>query len=149
MGSLDELHPDFKPLALRLLDHVTELCGRVGIEHYIACAWRDPRIQMQKYKRGRAYTNGRWVVVDEAAIVTHAPAFTSPHNFVINGEPASFALDIALTEGGQWLGDKDQRWSIIPTAASLVGDGELVSGAFFSRIRDFPHVELAGWRSYA
>jgi len=145
VSHLSQLHPDFHPLAVELLEVLQDFCEDAGCTYYIASSWRSPGRQMELYKRGRKKVGKRWIRIPGTQKVTNAMPHQTPHCVTRDGEPASCALDIALVDKGAWLKDYDQRWSLIPAAASVVSP-LLVSGGFFRGIRDFPHVELQYWK---
>ncbi len=147
MGHMNQLHPEFKPLAQELLEVIEEFCEDAGCTFYVASSWRSPGRQMELFKRGRTLIGIDWVRISGQRTVTNARPDQTPHCITLDNEPASCAIDIALTEvgGRTWLPDNDQRWALIPAAASLVSPN-LVSGGFFRSIRDFPHVELINWK---
>lgn len=99
--SLDDLHPDFKPLVEGFL----EGCQARNIEIIITCTYRSDAEQAVLYQQGRS-TEGR--------IVTNCKAGQSAHNFTINGNPASKAIDIVPVENGkpQWDAT-DPIWEVL------------------------------------
>lgn len=149
---LDKLHPDFVPLVKRVLVHVAHLAELSACSWYVASTWRDPAKQMTLFKKGREKVGGVWTRIPGHRVVTNAMPQDTPHCVTIGDKPASCAIDIALVSdapGGRvWLSDDDPRWGIVPAAVALTDPSKLVSGAMWSSLRDWPHVQLKNWRSY-
>jgi len=151
-GHLELLHPSFLPLAKRVLVHVAHLASLSGVDWYISESFRTPKRQWELYKRGRKRVGVDWVRVQGEDGVTNAQPHQTPHCVMREGKPGSCAIDIALvltssSGSRKWLPDDDPRWGIIPTSCGLVG-AEVVSGAMWRSIRDWPHVELRSWREH-
>lgn len=99
--SIDELHPDLKPIAKQFI----EKCKEAGLNILITCTYRSNFEQDELYKQGR---NG-----DKRPIVTRAKAGQSAHNFTINGKPAAKAFDIVPLVDGKTVWDsKHPHWAI-------------------------------------
>ena len=127
-----------------LFRKVEDMCATAGCDCYIASSYRSSEKQWELYRRGRELRNGVWVKV--GVVVTNATPDKTPHCAELDGKPAALAVDIALAENGKWLGDWDVRWSILPTAVALTDREKLTSGAFFRKLRDYPHVEYKDWK---
>lgn len=149
---LDSLHPEFRPLAEKVLQICMDLAAMSpakNIEVKLVATWRNPETQWELYRKGRVKNNvsGKWEVQDGSKIVTWAPPDRSPHCKMSSGKPASCAIDIAFINEFGWLKDRDPTWGIIPAACAIVDPLKLKSGAFFGKLRDWPHVELIGWET--
>lgn len=149
---MDELHPEFAPLVKTLLIHVSHLCALSDCSWYVASAFRPRAKQWEIYKTGRKQVGNEWVRIPGQRVLTYATPDQTPHCTMLEGKPASCALDIALVsdapEGRQWLADSDPRWGIIGAAIGLCGASSLVWGGMWKSLRDFPHVELRDWSRY-
>lgn len=152
---LENLHPDFRPLAQELLVHIAHSSSLVGCGWYVASSWRDPDKQWELFKKGRKPVGADWVKDGSGKHVTNATPDKTPHCVTVDGKPASMAIDIALTERsgkGGWLFDTDPRWSIIGSAVALVNGQKLKPvlewGGLWRSIRDLPHVEMRGWKTW-
>lgn len=142
------VHHMFLPYAKSIWNHVQCLSERSGYDCYIASVWRDPYKQWELYKKGRTQNDkGRWIIQDRSKVVTYARPDQTPHCVTDDGAPASCAIDIAITKDGAWLPDKHPGWGIIGAAVALAACGdEVVWGAHFNRLRDWPHIEYRTWR---
>ena len=104
--------------------------------------WRSPAIQFELYKKGRALTNGAWVVVDPKQVVTEKDGFKDPgqHNVY-----PSQAADIYITKGGQILwGQKPEETPLYVELGRLWEKEGLVSGMTWKyHWKDPDHVQVA------
>lgn len=146
MKHLNNLDPEFKPLAEQVLAHVSHFCKLLGCTWYIASSYRTPEEQWDLYKKGRKKVGVDWVRIPGKRVVTNATPGKTPHCLHRDGKPAACAIDIALVEDGAWLPDDDPRWCIVGMAVSLTGHEKLTWGGMWRSLRDMPHVELIGWR---
>lgn len=96
MSRLDQLHPDLRPKAEKILKTLEEMGKHHGFTVYIASAYRSPAKQWKLFKHGRAFIGGKWVVKERRKILTWAKPSQSPHCFKLRNEPASLAVDMAL-----------------------------------------------------
>lgn len=86
--SLDDLHPEVRPLVEAFLAN----CSKVKIDILVTCTWRSAKEQAKLYAQGRT-TAGK--------IVTRAKPGQSSHNPILNGKPASLAVDIVPMRNGK------------------------------------------------
>ena len=122
---LAALEPEFKAKIEVLLGELEIQ----GIKCVVTSARRTMAEQAKLYAQGRS-THG--------AIVTKAPAGSSPHNF-------GLAADLCpLNPAGElWWTAPDDVWQVIALTAKNNG---LVSGYYFRSIKDNPHVEAPEWK---
>lgn len=115
----------------------------------IGSTYRSPGLQEKLFQKGRKLVGDAWVVVDKSKVVTNARAGQSPHNIVASDglTPAALAADIWILSKatGGLIKDSHLAWAVIPFAAH-VAPIDVESGAFFP-IRDWPHVQLAEWKT--
>ena len=123
---LSDLHPDVRERVDRFLDAAAD----EGIEVLVTCTWRSGQEQDILYAQGRT-TKGR--------IVTNAKAGESLHNFILNGQPGSRAVDVVAIVFGKpmWSADHPlwDRLGELGEAAGLQWGGRW-------RNPDKPHFEL-------
>lgn len=120
---------------------------------HITSTWRSPDTQRKLFEQGRKFdaTTKTWVKDPSAKlpIVTNARPGQSPHEIVAADgvTPAALAFDstIFLCETGAILRNGHLAWSIIPFVAHIAPE-DLESGAFFSAVSDWPHLQAAGWK---
>lgn len=82
--SLEHLHPDLKPLCQAWLDK----CHAQQIDARVCETYRSVSDQNKAYAVGRDASGKR-----VGKILTNAKGGQSPHNFTIDGKPASKAFD--------------------------------------------------------
>lgn len=148
-----ECAPVFAPIVsamITCIDWMMRAKGRNGVEVRINEAGRSPERQLERFRQGRVLKNGVWIIADPAQVVTNAAPEDAPHCVLDeNKAPASMAVDLWLLDSdtGELLHDKHAGWAMVPAAAYLCGGPLIRVGAHFNRPRDWPHVEVAGWRS--
>lgn len=125
--SLDHLHPDFAPLVRGFLDE----CKMRGLDVLVTCTWRSDKEQDALYQQGRT-TAGK--------IVTNAKAGQSKHNFMIDGLPASKAIDIVPLENGkpQW-DSSDPIWEVVGELGEAHG---MEWSGRWTKFREYPHFQM-------
>ena len=121
-----------------------------GYKMFVVFTWRSANKQAELYQQGREYRReeGIWVVVNENAVVTNAPAGASPHNIItMAGAPASVAIDtVPMIAGGQLLwGLSREMWAPIWSIAWKFGLDPLGDkvGSFY--LKDLCHFEEPAW----
>lgn len=118
--SLDDLHPKFKPLALRFL----ELYRLTGRRIEVTETWRDPAREDELHAKG----------------ITPATGKTCKHCFMVGADPASKALDFALyDEDNQYIKDGADVW--YDDAGAIAKSLGLKWGGDFSH-PDPDHIEI-------
>jgi peptidoglycan LD-endopeptidase CwlK len=126
--SLNDLHPDFAPLVRGFLEE----CKAKKIDVLVTCTWRSNQEQEFLFQQGRT-ANGK--------IVTNAHGGQSKHNFMLNGVPASKAIDIVPLENGkpQW-DSSDPIWHVV----GEIGEGHGLEWAGrWTRFKEYPHFQMA------
>ncbi len=138
---LKEVHPDFHPHVVNILDLLYDWC-LPGVIPYIAFAYRSPKLQDRLWRKGRTFKDGQVVSVNRRRVVTNLRGNQSKHCNEVEGLPASLAVDIALVRDRAWLPDKDPMWSLVPAAAVLASPtGSVICGAMWDSPRDWAHIE--------
>jgi peptidoglycan LD-endopeptidase CwlK len=143
---ITDCHPVLQPLVQQFLSN----CMRAGLDVLITCTWRSNAEQDALYAQGRTKPGAR---------VTNARAGQSAHNFMLNGLPASLAIDVVPLRNGKpvWglSGDgvdenpaDDERddlelWQKVRKAAE---DAGLVSASRWTSFKEWPHFELSKWQ---
>jgi peptidoglycan L-alanyl-D-glutamate endopeptidase CwlK len=123
---LEDLHPDMLPRVQTFL-----AAARLhGIDLLVTCTWRSPEEQARLYAQGRTTPGKR---------VTNAKPGQSMHNYMLNGLPASLAVDVVPLRSGKpvWAA-ADPVWQEVGKhgeAASLEWAGR------WTRFREFPHFQ--------
>jgi peptidoglycan L-alanyl-D-glutamate endopeptidase CwlK len=146
----DTLHPDLQ----LVVDWVLKYCV---VDLTLYEGHRKPEKQFEYYKKGREFKNGRWVVVNQKAVITNADGYHKLSNHNYN---PSHALDFKA-----YVKDKPQLEWDVPhltyIAASFVMAAEFLylQGKITHKIRwggnwdkdgdladnklyDRPHVEI-------
>jgi peptidoglycan L-alanyl-D-glutamate endopeptidase CwlK len=126
--SLDDLHPDLRPLCQWFL----EQCEVQDIHPLITCTYRSHAEQEALYAQGRS---------QPGKIVTDARGGKSRHNFTLNGKPASKAFDVAPIINGkiEWS-DKHPVWAHMGEIGESVGLEW--GGNWTGKLRDMPHFQM-------
>lgn len=124
--SLDDLHPEVRPL----VDKFLEACKAAGIDILVTCTHRSNEEQAALYAQGRTAPG---------KIVTNAKPGQSSHNGMLNGKPASLAIDVVPMRAGKPV------WSVSDPVWQQVGElGEkagLEWAGRWKRFREFPHFQ--------
>lgn len=128
--SLEDLHPDLRPLAEEFLKRAV----LQGIEVLVTCTYRSGMEQNELYAQGRTKPGPR---------VTNARAGQSAHNFTINGKPAAKAFDVVPVVAGKLM------WSAAHPHWQTLGQigmdlGLNWYGAPGSKFTEYPHFQLKG-----
>jgi hypothetical protein len=101
--------------------------------------------QAELFAKGRDAAGN---VIDKSQVVTYASdTQKSAHGFRdYNGFRVACAIDVYPAPGAQGivLNTADPRWAAMIEAFEALG---LVSGSRWTKLRDFPHVETADWKS--
>lgn len=142
------------------VDRVLASCRNLVDLHKLECrlvvfeTFRTIEKQWANWQKGRVRRDGRWVKIGPT--VTNAKPDESPHcTHRRDGErliPSSLAIDLWLLEVDEdkLLGDRDERWAVIPLAVSIAAGETLRSGCFFRfGSGDWPHVEHREWKTIA
>lgn len=129
---LHHLHPDMRRLAEQFLAE----CKSAGLDILVTCTFRSHAEQQALFEQGRTKP-GR--------IVTNAKPGESAHNVTLGPVPASMALDFVPMAGGkpQWR-NEHPAWLQAGEIAERVG---LEWAGRWKRFKEFPHVQLPGWRN--
>lgn len=119
---LTDLHPKFQPLAQRFL----ELYRATGRRIEIGETWRDPKREDELHAKG----------------ITPATGLTCKHCFMLDGKPASKAMDFALyDEDNNYITDGSDGWYAdagdIATSLGLTWGGNFQHAA-----KDPDHIEI-------
>ena len=129
--SLDDLHPDLKPLCEAWLAR----CRRQSIPVRVIETYRSAADQAKAYAVGRD-ESGHVV----GKILTAAKPGQSPHNFTLGGRPASKAFDwcVMKPDGSCDWNAKSTEWQTAVAIAKSLG---LKWGGDFS-FRDNDHFQI-------
>lgn len=142
-------------LALFLRKPAHEFLDRVksklGVTLLVVHAYRDARLQMALYQKGREYDReaGTWKIVSRAEMVTNAMPGKSAHNTVdAAGTPASLALDaIPLDAKGTAVWNYSSKlWEPIYEIAADCGFDPYGDKWGADMARDPGHFEEPGWK---
>ena len=119
---LNDLHPEFKPVAEKFLQFVQ----RLRIPLLVTCTYRSAEEQDRLYAQGRTSPGHR---------VTNASGGESPHNNTINGQPAALAFDVVFGSSKKvfWKGP----WYLLGKISKFFG---LEWGGDWKR-KDSPHFQ--------
>jgi len=124
---------DCHPLLQPLVQDFQHNCMMAGVDVLITCTWRSPQEQDDLYAQGRT---------KPGAIVTNAKAGQSAHNFMLNGLPASLAIDVVPLRYGKpvWgtAGDDLVLWQKVIKAGE---DAGLESASRWTKMREYPHLQ--------
>jgi peptidoglycan L-alanyl-D-glutamate endopeptidase CwlK len=139
---LSDLHPLIQPHAQAFIDD----CKSQGIDILVTCTWRSHKEQDELYAIGRTKPGRK---------VTNARAGQSAHNFTINDQPASKALDVVPLRHGKPVwgtsgngidndptdDDKDdlELWQRVGAIAKCHGFEWAGDWKVF---KEFPHLEM-------
>lgn len=124
--SIDDLHPSVRVLANRFL----MMAKLAGIDLLVTCTWRSHDEQAALYAQGRT-APGR--------IVTRAKPGQSMHNFTVNGDAASLAIDVVPLRHGKPVWDaNDPLWQQVGELGEKAG---LEWAGRWKRFREFPHFQ--------
>lgn len=147
--NLADLDPRFRPLAQQYLDHMASL----GHKLIVTATFRTHQEQEVEWMKGRDETGE---VVDESAVVTHAPPGHSAHECVdADDRPAALAFDIAVYQpDGNHLdwNPGHPSWQVAHDVARKMinPDGSPVFelGVDWPEPKtDGPHLEMANWKA--
>ena len=132
---ITDLDPRLQPIAQEFLGR----CAAAGLEAILTATYRSDDEQAIDYAKGRS-TDG--------PIITDEPPGHSAHNQTDeNGNPSAKGFDFALYAPGghslDWCAS-DAQWT---TAVSIGESLGLISGSHWKTPKDYPHLELANWRS--
>lgn len=134
--SLADLHPNLKPLCQWFMEE----CGKHDLNPLITCTYRSDKEQMALYAQGR--TNKFDIGTGKPLkIVTHAKAGQSPHNFTLNGKPASRAFDVVPIVNGKPMWDGEHpAWEEMGELGESIGLEW--GGRWLQPKTDMPHFQL-------
>lgn len=117
------------------------------VDVFLSAGFRSHDLQWDHYQKGRMKRDGIWSIVDRNRVVTYATPADTPHCVTTEDDkPCAMAVDFALIENGHYLGDIDPLWAVLPATVGLVARGSIECGAFWDRPRDWPHIQLKGWK---
>ncbi len=119
---LNDLHPDFKPKVIAWL----EACNKDGPNIRITETWRDPMREDQLH----------------AEHITNLSGSTCKHCFMIDGKPASKAVDFACYDpiGNYIKNGADQAYTQAGKIAENLG---IIWGGRFKKSKpDWDHIEM-------
>lgn len=126
--SLDDLHPDLKPLAEQFL----ATAKMRGIDALITCTSRSDEEQDALYAQGRTM---------KGHIVTNARAGQSAHNFRMNDIPASRAFDCVPLIAGKPMWDAEHpAWQTLGQIGEELG---LQWAGHWTSFKELPHFQLS------
>jgi peptidoglycan L-alanyl-D-glutamate endopeptidase CwlK len=127
------LHPF---IALKLEDILDAIQAKLpeGYTCKMISAQRTPEDQFKLFKKGRAFQNGTWVIVDRSKVVTHKDGFSSlsRHNYL-----PSTAIDIGIFRNNEYQ-SKPALYQAVGEAKKLGLDW----GGDWTSFRDTPHLEI-------
>lgn len=146
----DTLHPDLQ----LIIDVTLDLCT---VDFSLVEGHRSVEKQLEYYKKGREFINGRWEVVNKKQVITeidghikkgkhnHFPSLAFDFCVHVPGKP-QLAWDpkhLAYLAGSfmmaaQLLFDDDQIDYILRSGSDWDGDGDMTD----HRLLDLPHLEL-------
>jgi len=126
---ITDCHPLLQPLVQDFLHN----CTMAGIDILITTTWRSPREQDELYAQGRTKPGPK---------VTNARAGQSAHNNMLNGLPASLAIDVVPMRSGKpvWgtRGDDLVLWQKVVKAGE---DAGLESASKWATFKEWPHFQ--------
>jgi peptidoglycan L-alanyl-D-glutamate endopeptidase CwlK len=126
------------PLLKLALDDILQAIGEKlpnGFSCKMLSAYREPKDQIELFKKGREFKGGVWKVVDKSKIVTYKDGYVnlSRHNYL----PCT-AIDIGIFDGtGKYLGET--------SAYKYVERGKTFGfdwGGDWKTFKDLPHLEI-------
>jgi peptidoglycan L-alanyl-D-glutamate endopeptidase CwlK len=98
---LSDLHPEFQPRVM----HFLERCNSIGFDIVILCTYRSWIEQEKIFGLGRSLPGKK---------VTESRPGASKHNNMMNGRPASLAIDILPIKDGKPITNvKDPVWGLL------------------------------------
>lgn len=128
------LHPF---IALQLESILDAIQARLpsGFSCKMISGHRTPDDQFKLFKQGRAFQNGRWVIVEKAKVVTHKDGFSSlsRHNYL-----PSTAIDIGIFDSNNKYQGSDALYKHVAEAKRFGLDW----GGDWTNFRDRPHLEI-------
>lgn len=128
--SLNQLHPDFRPL----VEDFLQACEDDGIKIVVTCTHRTNEEQAELYAIGRTKNI-------KAKRVTNAKPGQSKHNNYLDGVPASLAVDIVPTVHGKAVWDaEDPIWQTVGEIGEACG--LKWAGRWKGDLIEFPHFEI-------
>lgn len=124
---LTQLHPLLKtPIADLII-----LCKQEGVDLLVTCTYRSSEEQDLLYAQSRTAPGPK---------VTNARGGQSKHNFKIDGQPASKAVDFVPVRNGKCVWDNsDPAWQVMGRIARKLG---LDWAGDWKRFKEYPHVQL-------
>ena len=127
------LHPF---IALKLEDILDAIQAKLpqGYTCKMISAHRTPEDQFKLFKKGRAFQNGTWVIVERNKVVTHKDGFSSlsRHNYL-----PSTAIDIGIFRNNEYQ-SKPALYQAVGEAKKLGLDW----GGDWTSFKDTPHLEI-------
>lgn len=124
---LSDLHPKLQAIVPLFL----KKCLEQDIDLLVTCTFRSEVEQNDLYNQGRT-TPGH--------IVTNAKAGQSKHNFMIEGRPASKAIDVVPMLNGKCIWDNsDPRWKKAGAIGKSLG---LDWAGDWESFKEYPHFQI-------
>ncbi len=112
-------------------------CEAEGIPLVLVEGHRPFKRSDELYRKGRAFKNGKWIVVDRRKVVTNAPAGFSYHNFAL-------AVDaVLMNSAGQPTWDFDPHGTTWRRVVALAKARGLAWGGDWLTFKDPPHFQPA------
>jgi peptidoglycan L-alanyl-D-glutamate endopeptidase CwlK len=102
-----------------------------GHEIMVMSEYRSNEDQLEEFKKGREFINGKWVVVDESKVVTNAGPGESFHNW-------RCAFDVAFVKDGQPDWGEEHPWTMLGEIGEAIG---LEWGGRWKSFPDRPHFQ--------
>lgn len=110
----------------------------IGIDVVFTSGFRSTAEQMAAFAKGRMLDSDTWKVVDPRAIVTNAMPDHAPHC-----RRAAYDLVPIVAEKAAW-----DRLDLFAELGRIGKELGLVWGGDWPKLKDMPHFELPGWRSF-
>lgn len=124
-------------LAAKARQHRTR-ARTMGIDLVFTSGSRSWSDQIDMYTKGRAQTPQGWTVVDPHKVVTQALPDHDPHV-----RRAAYDLVPIVNERAVW-----DRLDLFAELGRIGKELGLIWGGDWPKLKDMPHFELPGWRSF-
>lgn len=134
---------------------------KIGLHTLVTSGARSWSEQLDEYSKGRARTAEGWIVVDERQVVTRALPDRDPHVraaaydlwllFPWRERTPAGAVEYRLATMDPkdgWTSPEIEQQTTLWGALIRIGtELELVAGAHWPKLKDWPHFELPNWRA--
>ena len=98
---INDLHPEMQPKVLKFLDR----CNSIGLDIAVLCTYRSWIEQEKLFAYGRSLPGRK---------ITESRPGDSKHNNMLEGKPASLAIDILPIKNGKPISHmKDPIWGLL------------------------------------